>query len=128
MFELKSDNCFQEMCIRNDKLQEIWQPKQGDRFVYKPPRDTKVNFLANDINGYKYQQRFKDMAKWLPYQHQLQKLIFDILKDFNLDYLKKSNEVLCINDYDMNISWLCYVSFELWDMVYHFEEKQWKTL
>lgn len=119
---------YKEMCIRNEKLQEVWQPKQGDRFVFNPPRDSNINFLANDINEFKYQQRFKSTAKWIPYQEQLQKLVFDILPDFSLDYLKKSNEVLLISDLDMDVGWLTYTSFELWDLVYHYEEKEWVKL
>ncbi len=145
------DDQYIEMCMAAVKIQEAWEPKCGDFFYYKTDFGNKksgdVGVVCRSFGSKVYiddQENLENCmsakrAIWLPYQHQLQKMVVDdFQKEFNkpprpelliivireyCDLLFSKEELKKYNT--MESLWFAYVMVYRYKKHWDFYKKEW---
>ncbi len=107
------------MCQTAREIQERWEPKEGDWFIYRT--ENRIRLTGSSL---RYPDTYKMTRWWIPTQEQLQGMI-----DWSPFSYKVSTQAFQINEFyntmkimpeSMSELWLAFVMFELY-------QKQWSA-
>lgn len=133
------DTEYIEMCKSAVEIQEQWEPKEGDCVGNKSNLD--YDFTSSeDIEDVKNSGMWMYGDYWLPRQEDLQQIylkpykgglhVSTMVNSFYRWFWEEYNNKIksCLEQYDWNEIWLCFVMGTLYNKRWNSETKKWELV